>query len=285
MAITGVAVSAARSTGADDDAGLAAPSTPPVAAEQPAPAAKAIGTATEISGIKIEFATQAIRLAVGKENPESLVIAGTPMETPEASKVSAALARAAARYPATVLASVIDKVEFFQPLTVNDRPTTGAHAARTLMLAGREILGFRFASEEDLERSFHNETASLLLERYPKLLDGAKFKGANPSIFNYADDIMPGSFPASGYAHLRFLPTRLSDLAEGFLSTLSNVSLEVDFAIYGEHLMWKPEVLLNTFAADSAVGKKTRVVRDFYLAFDPRFAAAFAPEAAPAAGR
>jgi len=137
----------------------------------------------------------------------------------------------------------------------------------------------------DLTTVFDHEFSSALFQNYKlrEHLDEAAFVGANPEGFVYDMD-RPGVDPdwtmKRTFTYGQTRPS-LEEMADGFFTTRARLSLEEDFNYYAQYLMWRPRAMLGLFDEDSAVGRKLRVVRDFYLAVDPRFAEHFDKQDVP----
>ena len=189
------------------------------------------------------------------------------------------------KYPSGTLGAV-QLILIGSQVRFNTRSVGGIHFLGMVFIA----VGDGEATEEGdahFTRAFHHETAHALFQFHQSRFDAARFRAALPDGFAYADE-QPGAQPP---AEVAFDPRQdqpsLDLLRDGFLVPWAKDRMEEDFASYAEVLMRDPRLLLDTFAPDSRVGRKARVVRDFYIAIDPRFAAFFekgpAPHATPQA--
>lgn len=180
-----------------------------------------------------------------------------------------------ARYPSGTLGSV-SQIFVGSTLTHSGRSVGGVHFMGLVFIgAGEQDSGT--ATDAHVVRALHHEVSHALMEKhgtYGTKFDAARFRAALPPGFVYTDD-RPGADKEAP-----FRPgddtVSLELLDEGFLAPWAQCNMEEDFASYAEDMLNRPGSLLDLFAADSAVGRKARVVRDFYLAIDPRFAAMFA---------
>lgn len=180
-----------------------------------------------------------------------------------------------ARYPAGTLDGVVDKVIIGSTLTYNGHAAGGAYLVSIVFIAaGEQDAGA--ATDAHVVRAFHHEVSSILLHWPPGRFDEAKFRAALPEGFVYRYD-RPSAAPDAPFAPSDNIPS-LELIDEGFLIPWAKWNMEQDFNSYAEVLMSKPGLLLKTFAPESRVGRKARVVRDFYVTIDPRFEAMLDPD-------
>lgn len=181
-----------------------------------------------------------------------------------------------ARYPSGTL-NVASGVIIGSTLTSNGNRVGGLRVVGGLVFiaAGEQDTGA--ATDAHVIRAFHHEVSSLLLLdlRWGPKFDEARFRAALPDGFTYRDD-RPRTAPDAPFGPADDSPS-LELIDEGFLIPWAKWNMEQDFNSYAEVLMSKPGLLLRTFAPESRVGRKARVVRDFYMAIDPRFEAMLKP--------
>lgn len=214
------------------------------------------------------------RMDASTDPDEPMVITGTPLTESSRDAIRAVLLRELRRYPAGVLnkpgATVLSMVIVCDTLAINGKPVSGTYISGIVFIAAGAAVTPGMTRDEYNARTLHHELSSLFRLRYPSVLDEKRFRAALPAGFAYADE-KPGADPGVILEGQNALGS-LDDIANGFIAQYAATSLSQDFNSYAEVLVWKPEVLLRTFAADSRVGRKARVVRDFYIAIDPRFA-------------
>lgn len=180
-----------------------------------------------------------------------------------------------ARYPAGTLDGVVDKVIIGSTLTYNGHAAGGSYIVSIVFIAaGEQDAGA--ATDAHVVRTFHHEVSSILLLWPPGRFDEAKFRAALPEGFVYRDDRQRAA-PDAPFGPADNIPS-LELIDEGFLIPWAKWNMEQDFNSYAEVLMRKPGLLLKTFAPESRVGRKARVVCDFYIAIDPRFEAMLDPD-------
>jgi hypothetical protein len=178
-----------------------------------------------------------------------------------------------ARYPSGSL-GVASMVTIGSKLTRNGQCVGAVHFFGVILIAaGEHDAGA--STDAHVARAFHHEVSHALMGAHGTKFDAALFRAALPPGFVYADD-RPGVVDGGPLGPEEDSPS-LDLLDEGFLVPWGKRRMDEDFASYAEVLLRKPELLLATFAPESRVGRKARVVRDFYLAIDPGFGAIFAP--------
>lgn len=177
-------------------------------------------------------------------------------------------------YPPGVLKSAVNLIIVFNTLAVNGHNAGGTYAPGIVFIAAGEY-SVGEAWENHIAQIFHHEASSnFLLSPHWPLFDQARFRAANPPGFVYSNEV-EGAGPAKAYTAADSIPSPM-ELGDGFLVPYGRSVLEQDFNSYAQILLWRPELLLRVFAPDSAVGRKARVVRDFYIAIDKRFETMFA---------
>lgn len=180
-----------------------------------------------------------------------------------------------ARYPAGTL-GVVDTVIIGSSLAHNGRSVGASYMMGLVFIAaGEQDAGA--ATDAHVVRAFHHEVSSLLLHQHRVKFDDTKFRASLPEGFAYRDD-RPGADPEAPLGPEEDTPS-LELLHEGFLVPWATRNMEQDFNSYAEVMLQRPGLLLETFAPESRVGRKARVVRDFYVAIDPRFKAMLEPPA------
>lgn len=208
------------------------------------------------------------------------VIGGTPLPESEHERVRALLQREIDRYPPGVLtgtgSNVLGMVMVGDKITINRESVSGAYMAGGLVFISVGAAP-KPAPEREvyIARTFHHELSSAFRDYYAQKFDEKRFRDALPPGFVY-DDEKPGADPRVDPMGVNAVGN-IQDVADGFLTQYAKTTLGQDFNSYAEVLLWKPELLLETFAPDSRAGRKARVVRDFYIAIDRRFEDYFTP--------
>jgi hypothetical protein len=205
-------------------------------------------------------------------------LVGAPLAPEEVPQARRALEAAMDRYPAGFLGANLSLVVVFRSLEYNGLSPAGTYLFDQVYLAAGE---YPAGEPRDIRiaQIFHHEVSSILLHRHRHLFDEARFRAANFPGFVYTDEA-DGADPvlAVNRQHTAAGSTpSLPELAWGFLVPYARTHVEQDFNTYAEILLWRPDLLLNLFAPDSPVGRKARVVRDFYIAIDKRFEAVLTP--------
>ncbi|MFN9929407.1 MAG: hypothetical protein ACK54T_01865 [bacterium] len=213
------------------------------------------------------------------------VIRVTPLPESLHEHIRAVLQREIDRYPPGVLTGpgshVLDMVMVGDKITINRESVSGAYMAGGLVFISVGAAP-KPGHEQDayIARTLHHELSSAfkessLFKGSSQRFDEKRFRDALPPGFVY-DDEKPGANPTVAMRGVNAVGN-IQDVADGFLTQYPKTTLGQDFNSYAEVLLWKPELLLETFAPDSRVGRKARVVRDFYIAIDKRFEDYFAP--------
>jgi hypothetical protein len=182
-------------------------------------------------------------------------------------RISAVLHSAFAKYPTGTLKKV-NVVIVGGTLTMNSQPAGGSYLPGIVFLAtGEQDAGKK--TDDHFATTFHHEVSSLLLLANAAKFDRVKFEACLPEGFVYHD--VRSAKAASAPRTLDDGMVSIELLEEGFLVPWAKWNMEQDFNSYAEVLMHKPSLLLKTFAPESRVGRKARIVRDFYLKVDPLF--------------
>ncbi|MFN7020702.1 MAG: hypothetical protein ACK4WH_05145, partial [Phycisphaerales bacterium] len=202
------------------------------------------------------------------------VIMGTPLAAKYHQRVRGVLQRELDRYPPGTLTNpedpVLTSVMVFNRLKTNDRFCLGTYLFGIVFISAGTVYGPPgLLDDAVIARTLHHELSSLFRMSYPFSFDEERFRAQLPPGFVYADE-RPGANPAVIFEGWNKLGS-LEDLSNGFIADYATTSIRQDFNSYAEVLMWRPELLLETFAPESRIGRKARVVRDFYLSIDPRF--------------
>lgn len=178
-----------------------------------------------------------------------------------------------ARYPSGTL-GVVDDILVGGTLTHNGRSVGASYFLGLVFIAtGEQDAGAQ--TDAHVVRAFHHEASSVLLHQHRTKFDEARFRAALPAGFVYRDD-RPGANKEAPLAPDEDTVS-LDLLNDGFLIPWAKRNLEQDFNSYAEVLLQRPGLLLELFAPESRIGKKARVVRDFYIAIDKRFETMFTP--------
>ena len=251
-----------------------------VAAEESASASGAVSpTALDIP---IEFLNGFLpfRLPISStpDPPEYLEFTAPRMSRGSRERIRHIIEVELARYPAGTLEGVLRHVLVVGTLSQTGRKGGGAYFLGMVFIAvGNQDDGRR--TDQHVVQILHHEISSLLLERHPGRFDRNRFRAALPPGFVYeyereGVETIPPWRRGEDEASLGFLEV-------GFLKPWAMRDLEQDFNSYAAELFVRPPRLLRLFAADSLVVRKATVVRDFYLAIDPRFEAVFKGEGSP----
>lgn len=179
-----------------------------------------------------------------------------------------------ARYPSGTL-GVVSEIYVGGTLTYNACPAGAFQFVGLVFIAAGEA-DAGTVTDRHVVRGLHHELSHALMDAHRATFDAARFREALPSGFDYTDD-RPGAVEEKAYGPGDDSPS-LDLLDEGFLVPWARRSMDEDFSSYAEVLLRKPGLLLKTFAPDSRVGRKARVVRDFYIAIDKRFEGVFAAD-------
>jgi len=185
------------------------------------------------------------------------------------------------RYPSDVL-EFVSQIFIGSKVSMNGAGVGGLHFVGLVFIAaGEQDAGER--TDAHVARAFHHEVSHVLMDAHRAKFDATRFRAALPPDFAYDDERPVGERGVNGPEPWITTGTvddspSLDLLDKGFLVPWAMSRLDEDFSSYAEVLMRKPELLLETFAPESRVGRKARVVRDFYIAIDPRFEAYFAPK-------
>lgn len=175
------------------------------------------------------------------------------------------------RYPAD-LQGMPDAIMIGSTLTHTGRSVGAAHMLGMVFIAaGDQDAGA--LTDAHVVRALHHEIAHSLLDVHGDKFDAKRFRELLPTGFTYVADQNPVA-EQEPFAPGNDSPT-LELLNDGFLVPWAKHSINEDFCSYSEVLLQRPDYLLDLFAANSVVGRKARVVRDFYIAIDARFASMF----------
>ena len=231
---------------------------------------------------EVSFYSQAqiplrMELPVSGEGDVLFELTSAPVDPKLEQRVRSIVESELRRYPKGTL-DCLDAVMIGGELTVAVNAAKGAYLLGIVFLTvGDADLGW--ATDERVVSTLHHEISSVLLHAHRSRLDEARFRAALPAGFRYAEDQDSRVWlqPLRGWE----FDVSLGYLEAGFLEPWAMRCLEQDFNSYAEELFVRPPRLLRMFAPESLVGRKARVVRDFYIAIDPRFAELFEGEGSP----
>lgn len=218
-----------------------------------------------------------MQLPVSGEGDVLFELTSAPVDPKLEQRVRSIVESELRRYPTGTL-DCLDAVMIGGELTVAVNAAKGAYLLGIVFLTvGDADLGW--ATDERVVSTLHHEISSVLLHAHRTRLDESRFRAALPADFRYAEqqDSRVWLRPIRGWE----FDVSLGYLEAGFLKPWAMRSLEQDFNSYAEELFVRPPRLLRMFAPESLVGRKARVVRDFYIAIDPRFAELFEGEGSP----
>ncbi len=220
-------------------------------------------------------------VSIDDEQPS--VISGTPLAPDSHERIRALIQREIDRYPSGVLSGggtiILSTVIVFDKLMINGQRVAGTYMAGIVFLAAGDFPNAGPQSDSSIARTFHHELSSIFKMRYNQLFNETRFREALPKDFVY-DNEKPEADPNVVLTGWNAVGS-IEDVANGFLAQYATTSLGQDFNSYAELLLWRPEILIHTFAPESAVGRKVRVVRDFYIGIDPRFKVMLEPVSEP----
>ncbi len=173
------------------------------------------------------------------------------------------------RYPDGILVPPLDLIVVGSSVSRTGQPSSGASLFDLTFIAmGEHDLGP--ATDERVARAFHHEMAKRFRQQFQSLFNESQFRAVLPPSFVYEEG-HPGTPVPPPTGQWESVVT-LGYLEAGFLKPGDMRSLAEDMDSYAEELLVRPSRLFRMFAADSPVARKAGVVRDFYLAIDPRFA-------------
>lgn len=216
------------------------------------------------------------------EPPAAIELSSVTFDEAAQNRLRRLLCVEMAKYPSDVLESV-SQVYVGGTLTYNGEAVGGFHFLGMVFIAAGEQDAGAW-TDAHVARAFHHEVSHALMDAHRAKFDAARFREALPAGFVYTEErpvgvggspvIEEGPHPGPGPGEDS---PSLDLLHEGFLVPWAKRGMDEDFASYAEVLLRRPELLLVTFAPESRVGRKARVVRDFYVAIDPRFEAVLEP--------
>ena len=212
-----------------------------------------------------------MQLPVSGERDVLFELTSAPVDPKLEQRVRSIVESELGRYPTGTL-DCLDAVMIGGELTVAKNAGKGAYLLGIVFLTvGDEDLGW--ATDERVVSTLHHEISSVLLHAHRSRLDEARYRAALPAGFRYAEDQDSRVWlqPLRGWE----FDVSLGYLESGFLEPWAMRCFEQDFNSYAEELFVRPPRLLRMFAPESLVGRKARVVRDFYISIDPRFAELF----------
>lgn len=223
--------------------------------------------------------------SVAPESPSLVELSPVTFGEATQTRLRGLLRAEMAKYPSGTLGAV-NEVFIGGTLRYNGRPVGGFQFVGLVFITAGEADAMT-ATDTHVVRAFHHEVSHALLDAHGAAFDAARFRASLPPGFVYREELP--AVGGGGRVDKEAQPDQGEDtptldlLAEGFLIPWAQDGMHEDFSSYAEILLRKPDLLLKTFAPDSRVGRKARVVRDFYIAIDPRFAAILEPDRSPPA--
>lgn len=169
-------------------------------------------------------------------------------------------------YPRNVLSTYAPRVLIAGRIEILDYRVGGTVQPGWVLLA-TDYLGLG-AGPAALARVFHHEVSSLLIANRP--FPDAAWRATLPPGFSYPEDDTERLKATQVYA-----ADVSSFFADGFVSDYGSSSLENDINTYAELLLSDPEKLAALSAEYPAIAKKALIIRNYYEALHPDFAARF----------
>lgn len=200
----------------------------------------------------------------------------TPIPDHHEQRARQAVARALGRYPAPLIRSNLHRVYLLGGLQFfRDQSFGGTASARAVYLvAGDPADGY---TDTFIERTFHRELSTLLLNRYRDKLDTNAWRAVNPPDFSYRGgnswDRTRGK--DGGARAIDAGETSLAlgqppeNLNDGFLTEYSRSSLENDFNEYAALLFAGDREFWRAVDRHPAVARKCDLAIAFYQSLSP----------------
>lgn len=211
-------------------------------------------------------------VSLSPDHPE--VISGTAVPEAMHDHLRVVLQKELDRYPKGFAATAVGTVIIGDTISRNDRQVSGLSCAGIVFIAARLDRSEEEARDAYLVRTLHHEFAHQLKNFSESLFgvrfDEAPFRETLPPGFVYLEE-RPGARAGEALDTMVNVVGSVDDLADGFIAQYARANIAEDFCSYAEVLMSRPGVLDATFAPDSRVFRKARLVREFYIALDPRF--------------
>lgn len=211
-------------------------------------------------------------LAEWLPGPPFPLLKGTPVPPDRVEHTRQVVEKALALYPTGFLASRLHGIVIQNTIAYDAQTCNGTYVFDLVFIAAGAYPEAGQRQDDYTVRAVHHEISSVLLRAHRDLFDEARFRAGNPPGFVYTDE----GGPSVGSAPVNMSPDR-GEMKYGFLALYARQNLEQDFNSYAEVMLWEPGMLLEPQLAEMPIGRKARVVRDFYVAIDERFAAIFDP--------
>jgi hypothetical protein len=210
-------------------------------------------------------------ISASAAKPHVIALSPAPSGSEFESRIRHLLWKEIGRYPQGALGAV-DSIVIGGTLTDDKLSVGGVTFLGMVFIATGERDAGK-VTDEHVIRAFHHECSHALMNVHQAKFDVGTFRAALPTGFQYAED-RPGATKRNPLEPDEELLS-LELLNDGFLIPWAKRNMEEDFASYAEVLFENPKWLLSMFHPESRVGRKARVVRDFYIAIDSRFESLF----------
>lgn len=187
------------------------------------------------------------------------------LDTAEFDRTIKVLKTALRKYPAQLLEKTLEKIYVMNSLNFYGVNYGGTNTTEKLYLANSGIInGY---TDEFIERTFHHEFSSILLEVYPNYFDKEKWKQVNRPDFAYG---CVNGYEAieSGNASEKF-EDKYNRM--GFLTQYATSTLENDLNTFSENIFKPKENFWVIVQNHEKLDAKLRLVVDFYSKIDSTF--------------
>lgn len=187
------------------------------------------------------------------------------LDTAELKRSLKIVKTALAKYPAAVLKKNLKKVYVLKKLSFYGVDYGGTNTKGVVYIANKGLS--KNYTDSFIERVFHAEFSSVLMNSYPQDLDQKKWAEINPKDFQYG--------AVNGYEAIK--AGKSSEdfdkkiLEIGFLNEYAMSTLENDFNSFAKNLFYAEDNFWSIVEGNSRLSEKLELILDFYSKMDSKF--------------
>jgi hypothetical protein len=187
------------------------------------------------------------------------------LDTAEIKRSTEIVKKALAKYPSAVLKKNLKKVYVLKKLSFYGVEYGGTNTKDVVYIADKGLS--QNYTDEFIERIFHAEFSSILLDNYPKALDQKEWAAINGKDFHYG--------AVNGYEAIKAgKDSELFDkkiLEFGFLNEYAMSTLENDFNSFAKNLFFAEGDFWKIVESNSRLIMKLKLILDLYKTVDSNF--------------
>ncbi len=187
---------------------------------------------------------------------------GTTLDKEQEKRSLRIIKKALSKYPVKIIKNNIQKIYILKTIEFYGQGFGATYSNDIVYIANSGIhLGY---SDYYIEKSFHHEFSSILLQNYPEYFDKSKWKSNNKIGYGKG-----GVQALKDSEDEQTIETKYNE--KGFLHQYAVSDIENDFNSFAENLFVPTERFWETVDSYPGLGKKLNVIIDFYNSLNGMF--------------